>query len=91
MLHRFALDARNVSMRKNGPHDRLSDLGTSETAAIVSIETSRTSAKRLADMGFVRGAIVEMIRTGRPCLVRVGLTCVGLGFEHQGSIVVRRA
>ena len=47
-------------------------------------------AKRLADMGFVRGALVEMIRTGKPCLVRIGSTCVGLGADHQRSIGVQR-
>ena len=71
--------------------DRLSGLKTGEAAAIVSIATTQAAAKRLADMGFVRGVLVEMIRPGRPCLVRIGRTCVGLGLDHQRSIVVRRA
>jgi Fe2+ transport system protein FeoA len=68
--------------------DRLSGLKTGEAAAIVSIAATQAAAKRLADMGFVRGAVVEMIRPGRPCLVRIGATCVGLGIDHQRSIVV---
>lgn len=68
--------------------DRLSGMKSGETAKIVSIAAAQTSAKRLADMGFVRGAVVEMIRPGRPCLVRIGATCVGLGIDHQRSIVV---
>jgi Fe2+ transport system protein FeoA len=77
-------------MNGTAVHDRLSGLKTGEAAAIVSIAASQAAAKRLADMGFVRGAVVEMIRPGRPCLVRIGATCVGLGVNHQRSIVVHR-
>ena len=77
-------------MNDNAVDDRVSSLRTGEAAAIVSIAASQASAKRLADMGFVRGATVEMIRTGRPCLVRIGSTCVGLGADHQRSIGVQR-
>jgi len=77
-------------MNDDAVEDRLSSLKSGEAAAIVSIAASQTSAKRLADMGFVRGALVEMIRTGKPCLVRIGPTCVGLGVDHQRSIGVRR-
>lgn len=79
-----------MAMNDVAVHDGLSGLKTGETAAIVSIAASQASAKRLADMGFVRGATVEMIRTGRPCLVRIGATCVGLGADHQRSILVLR-
>jgi Fe2+ transport system protein FeoA len=77
-------------MNGDAVDDRLSSLRTGEAAAIVSIAASQASAKRLADMGFVRGALVEMIRTGKPCLVRIGSTCVGLGADHQRSIGVKR-
>ena len=70
--------------------DRLSGLRTGEAAAIVSIVASQAAAKRLADMGFVRGVMVEMISPGRPCLVRIGGSCVGLGVDHQRSIVVHQ-
>lgn len=79
-----------VTMNDVAVQDRLSGLKTGEAAAIVSIAASQAAAKRLADMGFVRGAVVEMIRPGRPCLVRIGATCVGLGADHQRSIGVRR-
>ena len=77
-------------MNDDAVDDRLSCLKTGEAAAIVSVAASRAAAKRLADMGFVRGATVEMIRTGKPCLVRIGSTCVGLGADHQRSIGVQR-
>ena len=77
-------------MNDDAVDDRLSSLKTGEAAAIVSVAASQVAAKRLADMGFVRGATVEMIRTGRPCLVRIGSTCVGLGADHQRSIGVQR-
>ena len=77
-------------MTDSAVQDRLSGLTMGETAAIVSIAATQTAAKRLADMGFVRGAVVEMIRPGKPCLVRISGTCVGLGVEHQRNIVVHR-
>ena len=77
-------------MNDGAVEDCLSNLKMGEAAAIVSIAASQASAKRLADMGFVRGALVEMIRTGKPCLVRIGSTCFGLGADHQRSIGVQR-
>lgn len=77
-------------MNDDAVEDRLSSLKSGEAAVIVSIAASQTSAKRLADMGFVRGALVEMVRTGKPCVVRIGSTCVGLGADHQRSIGVQR-
>ena len=77
-----------VVMHGTAVDERLSDMKTGDAATIVSIVASQASAKRLADMGFVRGAVVEMIRPGRPCMVRIGATCVGLGVDHQRSIIV---
>ena len=87
---RLEFDHLGMAMDGTAVPDRLSGMKTGETAAIVSIASSQASAKRLADMGFVRGALVEMIRPGRPCLVRIGSTCVGLGADHQRSIGVKR-
>lgn len=66
----------------------LSSLQRGQLGTIVAIHESGTASKRLADMGFVRGAKVEMVRPGRPCLVRVGGLCVGLGTMHQESITL---
>ena len=87
-IRRLEVDGLEVAMNGTAVDKRLSGMKTGDAAAIVSIAASQTSAKRLADMGFVRGVLVEMIRPGRPCLVRIGATCVGLGFDHQRSIVV---
>ncbi len=88
--HRLGFEGFSLTMNGLEALERLSALDSGEAAAIVSIAASQTSAKRLADMGFVRGAVVEMIRTGSPCLVRIGATCVGLGADHQRSIGVQR-
>lgn len=69
-------------------HPSLMELAAGDVARITGVEAVQTAAKRLADMGFVRGAVVEMVRTGRPCLVRVGGTYVGLGVENQQSISI---
>lgn len=66
------------------PQLRAGELGT-----IDSIDGSGLTSKRLADMGFVRGALLTMIRPGKPCLVRLGGRCVGLGLGHQESIQLR--
>jgi len=73
-----------------GPTLPLTALHAGERAIIVEVRAERASAKRLADMGFVRGSGIEMLRPGRPCIVRIGHTCVGLGKGHQESLLVRR-
>ena len=64
----------------------LADLFSGDVARVARVEESQSTSKRLADIGFVRGAVVEMVRPGRPCLVRVGGTYVGLGIENQQSV-----
>jgi len=51
---------------------------------------SPAASKRLADLGFVRGAEIKMIRPGSPCIVRIAGRCVGLGRGHQTVIQVSR-
>ena len=57
---------------------------------VVGIRADAASAKRLADIGFVPGTRVEMVRRGSPCIVRVNGTGVGLGAAHQRSILLNR-
>ena len=68
--------------------ESLQSLRTGEMALVERITSTRGSAKRLADLGFVRGAQLEMIRHGVPCIVCVKGTCVGLGRMHQASILL---
>lgn len=64
----------------------LSRLEAGELGTIASIDGEGRTSKRLADLGFVRGAHLTMIRPGEPCLVKLGRRCVGLGVGHQNSI-----
>lgn len=64
----------------------LPSLAAGQVGIIDRINTLQRAAKRLADMGFVRGVTLEMIRPGTPCIVRVGSVCVGLGAAHQTAI-----
>ena len=66
----------------------LEQLTSGAVATVCCVRGSTVSAKRLADMGFVRGAHVEMLRPGRPCIVRVDGIRVGLGDENQSCIGV---
>lgn len=67
-------------------HTTLPMLRTGDVATIIGITETQVAAKRLFDMGFVRGARLEMIRPGLPCIVRIGGVCVGLGAAYQDSI-----
>lgn len=44
---------------------------------------------RLCEMGLRRGAEVQMIRAGRPCLVRLNGQTLGLRSEELGGVLVR--
>ena len=66
----------------------LPDLRSGDVGTIAAINGSSASAKRLADMGFVRGACIEMLRPGVPCIVRVAGMHVGLGAAYQEAILL---
>jgi len=67
---------------------RLGSLRGGDVATIAGVDSSQLAAKRLADMGFIPGVQVEMLRPGKPCLVRVNGICLGLGLGHQESILL---
>ena len=69
----------------------LRTLKAGQAATIARVTGSTAHAKRLADMGFISGARVEMVRPGAPCLVRIGGTWIGLGQEHQQGIYLHVA
>ena len=77
-----------IAGQLNGAADTLPVLRAGEVGTIAGIAAMQIAAKRLADMGFVRGAQIEMLRPGTPCLVRIGTACVGLGAAHQDSILL---
>lgn len=89
----------NVALAIIGPADgagthqipsmrKLSALRKGECGIVCSITAEPRLAKRLADMGFVGGSRVDMVRPGRPCLVRVNGTRVGLGRGSQEHVLV---
>lgn len=82
MLARPPNDGKLNNMARNS----IPALKAGEVAVVARITTTQGAAKRLADMGFVRGALVEMVRPGAPCIVRIEQTCFGLGRGHQSCI-----
>lgn len=74
----------------NAVTSTLDSLSRGDVATVARISSELATAKRLADMGFLRGATVTVLRRGRPCIVRVGRTCVGLGLELQRCVIVDR-
>lgn len=79
-----------LKSRLSSPTSSLDTLRRGDVATIARISAELATAKRLADMGFVRGASLTVLRRGRPCLVRVGRTCVGLGLELQRCVLIDR-
>jgi len=57
-----------------------------DVAIVVGIVAEEIAAKRLADLGFVPGVRVEMVRKGNPCIVRLDGTRIGLGTTLQRAI-----
>jgi len=67
---------------------RLVDLGNGERATVAGIEADHPAAKRLADLGFVPGAPVQMLHAGLNCIVLIYQTRLGLGRGLQRSITL---
>ena len=68
------------------PSLRLSALNSGESAHVAGVVSSAPAAKRLADLGFVPGAVVRMLRAGAPCIVQVDQTRLALGKPLQYSV-----
>ena len=66
----------------------LSSLSSGESARVAGVDATASSAKRLADLGFVPGVVVRMLRAGMPCIVSVDQTRLGLGRALQYSIML---
>lgn len=66
----------------------LRQLRAGDSAFVSSINNQRAGAKRLADLGFVDGAAITMVRCGKPCIVRIDDRLVGLGLGHQEVILL---
>lgn len=46
------------------------------------------SARRLAEFGLVRGATVQMIRSGAPCILRIEHTRLSVGASLQDGVLL---
>ncbi len=66
----------------------LRHLQAGDSAFVAAISNQRAGAKRLADLGFVGGAELTMVRCGKPCIVRIDDRLVGLGLGHQEVILL---
>ena len=77
---------------------RLSDLSRGETAQVVAVEAAHaadTIARRLRDLGFVRGEAVRIVAMGpfgaEPVLVQVGNTRFALRRAEAARVRVTQA
>lgn len=81
--------ARDGNMEIERVTCSLATLKTGDVGVVQRIASHEARSKRLADMGFVRGARIEVVRKGHPCIVQLDGNRVGLGRLHQASIEVR--
>ncbi len=72
-------------------YESLPKLKAGELGEVARVDNGELIAKRLADLGFVRGARVTMIRPGVPCIVRIDGRCLGLGAAPQECIIIAPA
>lgn len=66
-------------------------LAAGETAVVESVLGGSDELHRLREIGLQDGAVVEMIRPGSTCLVRLGNQKLGLRSEALCSVLVRPA
>ncbi len=72
------------------PSVDLSALRAGESGTIAAVSAANGVGKRLADIGFVRGAVIRMLHPGRNCIVCVDQTRLGLGEAVQTTVLVDR-
>ena len=65
----------------------MSVLERGETASVSGV-AGGASARRLAEIGFVPGATVEMLRGGDPCIVRLDRSRLRLSVALQHDVFV---
>lgn len=68
------------------PLDRLP---AGQVAEIVRLEGRPEHVKRLQEMGLRQGMTVEVLRPGKPCIVRVGSNRLCLRQDSRLSVLVR--
>ncbi len=71
------MGARNLTALKRG-----------DSARVLAVDGGHPSAKRLADLGFIPGATVEMLHPGTPCIVKLAHARLGLSACLQGSVLL---
>ncbi len=66
----------------------LRSMQAGEIGLITALRDSSPSVRRLGEFGLIRGATVEMIRAGAPCIVRVDHTRLSLGAALQEGVLI---
>ena len=61
-----------------------------QTGRIERVEGPARVTRRLAEMGVRPGVTVEMLRPGRPCILRVHRTRLSMGSRLQAHVCVSR-
>jgi Fe2+ transport system protein FeoA len=66
----------------------MNELDKGQLARVEEIDAAPRTARRLAEMGVMPGATVEMLRPGHPCIVRVNQTRLSLSRALQLQVTV---
>ncbi|MFH0981446.1 MAG: FeoA family protein [Planctomycetota bacterium] len=65
-------------------------LRAGDQGLVTGIHEASVSARRLAEFGLIRGATVEMIRAGAPCIIRIEHTRLSMGAALQDGVLLSR-
>ncbi|MCP4591215.1 MAG: ferrous iron transport protein A [bacterium] len=57
-----------------------------DVGLITRLDDTNGTTRRLAEFGLVRGATVEMLRAGSPCILRIEHTRLSVGAALQDSV-----
>ena len=80
-------NGRNQSEQADEPLS-LRSMRVGDVALVAAFRDADGAARRLAEFGLIRGAMVEMIRAGAPCIVRIGDTRLSVGAPLQNRVLL---
>ena len=64
----------------------LRSMRAGDVGLVTALHSCGAAARRLAEFGLIRGTMVEVIRSGSPCIVRIDHTRLSMGASLQEGV-----
>jgi Fe2+ transport system protein FeoA len=84
----MSIDQQPVGHLETSEHS-LNAMTSGQKASVTSVAAGR-QGRRLTEIGFVPGALVEMLRCGDPCIVRLYCSKLSMDRSLQRDVLVSR-